>query len=431
MIRMIPVTLALFVFLSPICRGQEPSQDREQVFAPFVSRLKASVKDSSIVLTWRNVRDISGTSLVYRHTEEITERNHEQAVLIAKVEPKTESYTDFPSDTNPYYYAVIVESEDGKRYDLFIPFRNKTIIGARVEYVGAPELRASRIKNIRAEVSKDTIIVSFVNDRPNRDMLIYRSDAPLQQLGDLVNAVSWVVVAGTDRYEDRPPAGIDFYYAVLAVELVQLGKVDLVPGENSTQFPIRIPLEAGSIQPSLVPTQRNLPLPYLVITREIFSGQKLRGTASLPQKVDLNPATIKAVARILTRSPAETRTPGEARAPAGGKASLGDVSEIKAKILDIDRNTDSGREDYILKSIVEKYLLSAQYGKTEIEILNFLSIRRGEDLETRAHFYLGQVYYFQKQYRKALLEFLLARNSYYGEVRHWLDACFDKMTLSK
>lgn len=104
------------------------------VFAPFVSRLKATKRESSIVLTWRDSPNIQGTNRVYRHTAEITEKNIEQSMPLARVAHGDKSYIDYPPDTQSYYYAVIVESPDGESYNIFIPFRNKTIIPAKIKF---------------------------------------------------------------------------------------------------------------------------------------------------------------------------------------------------------------------------------------------------------------------------------------------------------
>ncbi len=48
-------------------------------------------------------------------------------------------------------------------------------------------------------------------------------------------------------------------------------------------------------------------------------------------------------------------------------------------------------------------------------------------MTARAHFYLGQSYFFSDRPRDALLEFLLAEDQYYPEVQAWEDACFGQL----
>lgn len=381
------------------------------VFAPFVSRLKATKRESSIVLNWRDSPDIQGTNRVYRHTAEITEKNIEQSMQLARVPHGEKSYIDYPPDTQSYYYAVILESPEGESYNIFIPFRNKTIVPVKIKFIGAPELLAAKITDIRAEGSTEGIKISFVSDKSNRDLMLYRSDSPLENLSDLLNTVSWVLIEGTTKYGDMPPAGTGYYYAVLDAELVKAGKVSLVPGENSTQFPVQVPLEkAEKVKtPESEPSTRIMPLPYLILSKEVKTGDELKSSIHLPRRVELNPATSKAVGAILTDAPQLKER------------------QMKVALLDMDQIENPTGEEYVLKAILHEHLLSGSYSQAETELVDFLSVRRKRQIEVRAHFYLAQSYYFQRQYRKALTEFLMTQDEYYKEVRHWVDACFDKI----
>ncbi len=381
------------------------------VFAPFVSRLKATKRESSIVLSWRDSPDIQGTNRVYRHTAEITEKNIEQSMQLARVPHGEKFYIDYPPDTQSYYYAVILESPEGESYNIFIPFRNKTIVPVKIKFIGAPELLAAKITDIRAEGSTEGIKISFVSDKPNRDLMLYRSDSPLENLSDLLNTVSWVLIEGTTKYGDMPPAGIGFYYAVLDAELVKAGKVSLVPGENSTQFPVQVPLEkAEKVKtPDSKTSIRIMPLPYLILSKEIKTGEELKSSIHLPRRVELNPATSKAVGAILADAPHLNER------------------QMKVALLDMDQIENPTGEEYVLKAILHEHLLSGGYSQAETELVDFLSVRRKRQIEVRAHFYLAQSFYFQRQYRKALTEFLITQDEYYKEVRHWVDACFDKI----
>ncbi|MCK5557377.1 MAG: hypothetical protein KAJ01_03300, partial [Candidatus Hydrogenedentes bacterium] len=376
------------------------------VFAPFVSRLKATKRESSIVLNWRDSPDIQGTNRVYRHTAEITEKNIEQSMQLARVPHGEKSYIDYPPDTQSYYYAVILESPEGESYNIFIPFRNKTIVPVKIKFIGAPELLAAKITDIRAEGSTEGIKISFVSDKSSRDLMLYRSDSPLENLSDLLNTVSWVLIEGTTKYGDMPPAGTGYYYAVLDAELVKAGKVSLVPGENSTQFPVQVPLEkAEKVKtPESEPSTRIMPLPYLILSKEVKTGDELKSSIHLPRRVELNPTTSKAVGAILTDAPQLKER------------------QMKVALLDMDQIENPTGEEYVLKAILHEHLLSGSYSQAETELVDFLSVRRKRQIEVRAHFYLAQSYYFQRQYRKALTEFLMTQDEYYKEVRHWVDA---------
>ena len=66
-------------------------------------------------------------------------------------------------------------------------------------------------------------------------------------------------------------------------------------------------------------------------------------------------------------------------------------------------------------------------GAAALLLENFLRIRRSTAVEHRAHFYLGQMYYLTGRYREALLEFLLARDSYYRPSEDWMADCFRRL----
>jgi hypothetical protein len=185
--------LCLLLLSSAMTMGAQEASENE-VFAPFVSRLQATAQTSSILLTWKDSEDVAGDCLVYRHTEQINAENWSQAELVGRVSPGRLSYTDYPKDTRPYYYAVVVEGADGSAYRLFIPFRNITLAGRGIESPSLPEPEeaAARISSLTAAANQDSIIIRFESSVPSRELLLYRSSKPLQDAADLLGAVSYV-----------------------------------------------------------------------------------------------------------------------------------------------------------------------------------------------------------------------------------------------
>lgn len=194
-------------------------------------------------------------------------------------------------------------------------------------------------------------------------------------------------------------------------ELVKAGKVSLVPGKNSTQFPVQVPLETAEKVETLdsKTSTRIMPLPYLILSKEVKTGDELNSSIHLPRKVTLNPATSDAVEAVLADAPRLSEP------------------QMKVVLLNLDQAENPTGEEYVLKAILHEHLLSGRYSQAETELVNFLSVRRNREIEVRAHFYLAQSFYFQRQYREALTEFLIAQDEYYKEVRHWVDACFDRI----
>jgi len=397
----------LFAFAAFPALAQESAE--QEVFAPFVSRLKATSEGSRILLTWRDAEDVEGTNLVYRHTEKIQTDNVEQAELVARVPQGTQSYADYPADTRPYFYAVLLEAENGKEYRLFIPFRNITLAGTAAEEIGSPEELAADISGLTATLEGEAVTISYRSTQANRELLLYRSSRPLSRYADLLGAVSYVIEPGLETVTDTPPAGVDYHYAVLDSQLVKLGQADLVAGKNTTSDPVRIPIqEVAREEPASAPI-RAVPLPFLSLDTSVFSGEALGPRIAYPDTRELSPATEEAVAEILRG----IVDPGPAK--------------MSVVVLEIDQAEAQGGEDYVLKNILRGRLASEEYAAAEQELVDFLSVRRESKLAARANFYLGQARFFQGRYEEALIDFLSAREQFYADADPWVDACFDRL----
>jgi hypothetical protein len=434
------VILLLLVFhLSLAGFSQEAGTEAT---TPFVSKLKAKVVDSRILLTWRNPKDLQGFALLYRHSDEIGQKNFGQAQLVTRLLADQESYEDTPPDDRPYYYAVLIEDTTGKLHELFVPFRNKTSESVRVALQPPEESVASRITGIEAMIVEDSIQVMFHSSNPDRDLLLFRSNTPMRFTEDLLEAFAPTQLeAGTTRVTDYPIPGVEVYYAVIDTEVFKLGKQELVAGQNSTDRPVTVPLEVqrvalppaategqGTAVPgpptadrgaqaarprSISPTQPAQPayeaaptvtLPYLQLR------QDSSGRLTLPQRVQqLDPQTQAAIARILSDAPPIQAKP------------------TSVVILPEDKSTLAAGESASLQKILREYLVTGDYQGAETKLQGFLNLQRSAYTEARVRFYLAQAYYFQGLYEEALLEFVLAQDELYAPVQPWLESCFRQL----
>jgi len=390
------------------------AEEKTEVFAPFVSRLKATTEGSSIKLTWKSSADIKNYKQVYRHSKEIGQTNFSQSEFIARLAPDQDFYIDLPPDTGKYYYAVLLEDQASNLYRLFIPFRNKTSLPASVSRAGKEEDLAASVTNIIAVVQGEAIIVNFESSKPERQLLLFRSTLPVRSSEDLLRASSPVILnRNSSQYRDLPIPGVDYYYTVLDSDLFKLGKMVLIQGENSTRLPVKLPLSSSRTGlPASSSQLRPLPLPYLHIDSGVEQGEELTSSLPflLPEQIEsLKPATNKAIARIFSGF-SESVSP-----------------EIQLEILEVDQGGNNGGEEYALKSILQEQLLHGNYLQAEALFNKFLSIRRSGDIEARTHFYLAQSLYFQEKYREAFLTFLLAMDHYYTQIQPWLEACYQKL----
>jgi len=386
----------------------------QEVFAPFVSRLKVTVEDSSIKLTWKDSEDVEGEKyLIYRHTEEITEENFETAVLMAQVEPGVEYYVDHPLERVNYFYAVLIQNIAGKIYKLFIPFRNKTIKGVAVKTLATEEQLAAVIKDISTQVVDDSVLVSFISSKQNRNLIVYRSTSQLRSKEDLVNAYPIRTLDSTkNSFRDFPVPGIPCHYGIIDAGLVRIGKISFTPGENTTEKPVELPLGLRVGLPERTISTRSIPLPLLPISIAVGSGRAIVPSPILhsDEKKQLSPATTKAVNSILS------------------SISIDKPPEQEPQLLEADKAVEeSGGEEYTLKTILTHEFAEKRWKDAERLLKNFLSVHHSEDVELRARYYLGQVYYFLEEYRKAFMEFLLVRDRYYTQTKPWMDAIFRKL----
>ena len=388
-----------------------------EVSAPFVTRLKAQSQGTSIVLTWQDSFDVRGPLSVYRHTAEITPETLSEAQLVAEVPYGAGACTDHPPDTRPYFYAVLASDAQGRRYDVLVAFRNKTLSASAIEDVGAPEQVAARVTGLRAESAPGMIRLSFSADRPGRTLILYRSTAAISRFADLVGAVALIVDPAALAYEDAPPAGIPFYYAMADEELVKLGKAVFVAGENATAAPVSVPLAEAPAQRA--PAAR--------------PGAPSRAHAPCPILCSSAACTPARVSRPLRRCPRAGRS---ARPPARrwqpcSRAFRGSPGQpMRPVILDVDRVVTGGGEEFLLHAIVRDASAAADGAAAEERLQSFLSIRRDVRLEARARFYLGQALYFQQRSAEALVEMLLAADLYSAETRPWLDRCLEDLAAT-
>jgi hypothetical protein len=295
---------------------------------------------------------------------------------------------------------------------VFIPFRNKTIISIKIPEIPEPKIDSANITGINAVTSGEKIIISFELSTEDRELIMYRRSSPITAYSDLFDSISWVLPSNTLHYEDFPPAGVGYYYAVLDSELVKIGDISLVTGENTTKYAAQIPITEENRILSLQKPEhmRSRPLPYLMLQTDISTGETLETPPlDLPEKQELSPAASKAVAQLLSKY---TPPPKE---------------DETIQLLEVDKADNQTGEEYILNSIIRNELLAKKYLTAISSLLNYISIHRPEDLEIRAHFYLAQGYYFTKQYNKAILEFLMAKESYLAESTAWIDSCLEKL----
>jgi hypothetical protein len=403
--KLIIAVLAALLFIPNL------TADEKDVYAPFVSRLKAAVRGPQIKLTWKDSPDITGNYLVYRHTEDITIENFRNAVLIGRVDSGEESFIDAPIERGEFYYAVLAQTAEGKIFDIFIPFRNKTVKSISIESTAEEKDLAAVISGISVRVEQDRVEISFRASRADRNLILYRSTSPIfseDQLS-LSNIVRSLKSSET-AVIDYPVPGIPYYYALVDEKLLESGIAVLAAGESASKDYAEIPLqkeEKSAFIPAKpeTPAARPMPLPYFLLSREIGTGRRLSAQEAfgLPAAVTVSPETKQAVNELLAKA-----LPIQAYSK-------------QPRILEIDKALGTNKEEYTLRTILDGPFDRRNWPETEKQLSNFLSVHLSEEIRIRAYFYRAQALFFQDRHSESFMEFLLASSRFYPEVRPWLD----------
>jgi len=395
--------LLIFCFLSL----QLIFADDNNVFAPFVSRLKALTGQNTIKLTWLDSEDDIKEYNIYRGTSRIGNSSFSGSLKVGTVPQGKQIFIDIPEDTKSYFYAVLAVDKSGNEYKLFIPYRNITMEAVNVSSVSTPDQLAAEITGISTDVLDNEIKVSFSSSKPEREVAVYRSTSPIQEKEDLTNAtLAGVIPSSRGYFIDKAVPGISYYYGIFDSELTKSGKFSFVPGENLTLNSVEIPLDIKSISPFYgTRTVRSEPLPFLDFFTSVDTGKTIRGNDfKFPPFKPLKAAVSDTVSSLLATAAPDTPP----------------VPEIY--IFPTDKDAVENSETYRLVRILNTDFVNKNWPEAYKLLGDYLSVRHTRDVELRTHFYLGQVLYFEKSYIKAFNEFVLAEGAFYKETKPWLDS---------
>ncbi len=413
-----------FILLVGFLIGSQLSLSAE-IFAPFVSGLSVSVSANTVSMSWKPAPSGIAVYDIYRSTESFSEESFDRAVKIGSVSSDMSTYTDYPPTTDNYYYAVLGRSDDNTLYKLFIPYRNITVAPVAVETTDSMKAVATKISQLTATPTDDAIRLDFESSKPNREVIIYRSNSSIQSQQDLIEANAIATISSQEQqYTDFPLGGISYYYAVVDAEMAKAGSYDFRSGENSLAEPVELPVGTQiSLQGPQTET-RITPLPYLLLNNGSFA----QANFSRPS-APLNEGT-QAVWKKLNRRLSSGSAPSAAspdilpldrtdQSRQAGQSGTGSSAQ----------NSDQQLAQIVNSSFPEDIRDRSAWQNAEKQLGAFFNISRTDSVETRAHYYMGQVYFFQKKYKQAFFEFLMAQEEFYAEVQPWLHRIYPELLL--
>ncbi|MDR3200888.1 MAG: hypothetical protein LBT68_05460 [Spirochaetales bacterium] len=402
---------------------------------PFVSRLKAAVKGTQVKLTWQDADDQTVDYVIYRHTQEITARNFSEATMVVRLMRGLGVYIDTPPQVGEFFYAVLSISPWGILYNTLIPFRNKTSAGTRVETTMPVQELAAGISQLAARAEQNGIVITFTASRADRNLMLFRSTSPIFLPAQILAARGARRIKSVEtRIVDFPVPGIPYYYALLDQELLNAGDITLEIGRNTTTEPAEIPLKEESFA-RMFPLDENspsppafvspfetatgtpgrpTPLPYYILDSKVSVNESLQQpvSAHIPVYRTLSLAAEKAVQNILLRT---NPPPAKPAVPV---------------ILEADSTEGLDREDYTLKTIILGAFSEEKWSEAEKQLTHFMNMYISDAARTRAHFYKGQVLFFQKRYEESFMNFLLAMDGHYTQIEPWLSKILEMLKVS-
>ncbi|MDX9800574.1 MAG: hypothetical protein RBT69_04470 [Spirochaetia bacterium] len=400
--------IILITLLSAVFNPFNVLGEETLVFAPFISRLKASEHNSLINISWKDSRDIKGTYLIYRHTEVINRNNFSDAYLVDEIPSGVENYSDRVINNTDFYYAVIVKNSEGNAFDIFLPYRNITLKPVSVKSREKIGESAASVRYLTAVTAKDSIILDFNADSAERNLAVLRHDEPIFSREDILSSTILDIIPSYRKsYTDYPIPGVPWYYCVIDAELLKNLNVPLVPFENTTLSAAEIELTPGQYKLSNLSVKRAEPLPGFRINNYLESGGKIKTTRDdfsiFRKKTD---ASTKAKIESIKL-----------------KYKIDYHVKLEPVTLDMPENSEKYEEngdELRLSVIVEKYFLKERWEDSVKNLLN-LSRTARKSLKNKVSFYLGQSYYFLDKPEHSFFEFLKSSESFYPESRIWID----------
>jgi hypothetical protein len=431
------------------------AQSSDVIFAPFVSRLAAEVKNQSVRLVWTDSPSLKGPVFVYRSRIPFTGTGASYQARGSQIPYGQGNFVEDVEALGVWYYFVAASDTSGVQYELVVPYNNiievafdttsklvsagpgisgpdQNIGSARdTPYSSYPAQRpvndptwdnmyssygvartqtnvySSDVSGIKAEILPAGIYVSWRASERAQNVFLYRSNRTITSYNDLLGA-SLVRQSAVSPYIDNPPAGIDCYYAVLYERDILSGRAAIFPGNNATLSPARLTVNV------------NLPYSGMNSSPAYSPAASTREPQVLPGAGYFS--TIAAPSLLSPEARAATQGVEAKPMPVIPKSAV-PITKMDPRVFNQDiQGVANGGEEYELMGIVRSSFLQKNFGNARTELLDFVSSNIGTYTKARARYYLGQCCYFLGDYQEALVEFSFVQGYYPDECDTWIRA---------
>jgi hypothetical protein len=361
-----------------------------------VSDIRLEMRSSLIKVLWKDSTLNTGPVYVYRSSAPLAGVEPDYLPQPVEVPYGAESYITEADDSGAVYFFIVSSDSTGKRCFDFITNLNAVSVQISPDSKsfgqGYPVGLSSAEITLWAEVNKDAVRLNFDGDDKSKTTIIYRSTKPFRRIQDILSAVT-VQSGATQPVVDHPLPGIPYYYVVVYEEELAQGAANIVPGKNATTEGVTA---TGGSQEITGESLRKLPLPVLSLP-ELTPWSN----AGLGRPKALSAAASAALKKV---SPSLERPPYRKQEP----------------FIFPEESENMRNSDPSLSLIALSYIKANDWEQAMEELNYFLALSNKPEAEARAHFYLGEAYYFLDRPRDALLEFLLARDLYPTESAAWV-----------
>lgn len=442
-----------------LCLQGAAAQSGSSIFAPFVTRLNAEVSGKAVRLKWLDSSSVKGPVYVYRARVPFSGAGAQYQARALEVPYGQQTFVEEVEALGMWYYFVVASDETRMKYEIVVPYSNivdvqldgssknvpasQGITGtagaapyADTPIISQPAQRAaedptwdsaygsygvarqsgysrysSDIVEIMAQPLPNGIYISYRSSERGKNTLLYRSAKPFTQYSDVLTAFL-IKDHLTSPYVDYPPSGVPCYYAILYEEDIRSGQAAIYPGNNATVNPVQLGAQ-GAQGFSGAPAYSPIPAAPQQKTY-LDPGAGYFSTVRTPSPLSAESAQVAESLRTQTEP-----------APVVPKSSFGINMEPRVFNQDVQNNAASG-EDYDLGVIVRGSFFRKDWGIARMELQRYLSVPHSQNAAARAHFYLGQCYYFTEDARSALNEFMAVHSLFPDEVASWVQAALAK-----
>lgn len=298
-------------------------------------------------------------------------------------------------------------------------------------------------------------------------LLIYRDTKPISSLEGLEHIA--ILTYSSHLYIDSPQDFLEYYYAVVSVvhatsaadsgakeqrlytehdgsveELYYDEELDapfysvqegsavyniILPGVNATVDGVRI---AGIQESTQSIRQKQLEYQTEEAQKKQYKNDELREQPlpyiTLLPHADIRNAEEKSAPRapaISASSEANVKKLLNANSPIQNARTPTTEQLLELYIFEQDIISPESGDEYLLFEVLKSSFIQENFTKAISDLRAFLAQNRNEAVTNRAHFYLGEAYYFLGRLPEALNQFLLLQETYPALTRKWIESTLD------